>query len=417
MDNFIRNWIGLFILGSINNLPYVIVVSAAKTIADSFDERNQVGLVVGANVALSVVVKFGNTFFCLKTKYWIRYVLNAVIMLIGLFGVAYAFSFWFALVCIVFVGASAAFGENVALGYLRLFPSTLVNAWSSGTGMAGVLGAGIYIIFGCVVGAGGENTEKLKSLTKYAFLLTTPFVVLYMISYFFIIKPPRSEDEVEDVPPQSGNVQDSGEEGETGEDRRPLMHDAVSGDEQVFEAPAERLKTYEEPMCRKIFRCFKITSWLSFNLCAVYLFEYIVQGCAAKVRPKSEYNIGCPELYAALSLCYQAGVFVSRSSVQLLRIQRVEVLTILQGINMFIWLFDVHYKFMPTSILPAVMIYVGLLGGASYVNIFYRLLHDDIYPDKDRELCINIVAIFITLGIVLGTVSETILFNTVLKTD
>ncbi|XP_060082904.1 battenin-like [Ylistrum balloti] len=417
MDNFIRNWIGLFILGSINNLPYVIVVSAAKTIADSFNERNQVGLVVGANVALSVVVKFGNTFFLLKTRYWIRFVINAILMLIGLFGVAYAFSFWFALVCIVFVGASSAFGENVALGFLRLFPSTLVNAWSSGTGMAGVLGAGIYIIFGCVVGAGGQNTAQLKDLTKYAFLLTTPFVALYLISYFFIIKPPQSEDIETNVQRsvRSGNVQEG--RAEEKEDERPLMHDAASGEEQVFEAPAEQLMINEETMCRKVLRCLKITGWLSFNLCAVYLFEYIVQGCAAKVRPKSEYNIGCPELYAALSLCYQAGVFVSRSSVQLLRIKRVEILTILQAVNMFIWLFDVHYKFMPTAILPAVMIYVGLLGGASYVNIFYRLLHDDKYPDQDRELCINIVAIFITLGIVLGTVSETILFNTVLKSD
>ncbi|KAK3101015.1 hypothetical protein FSP39_000281 [Pinctada imbricata] len=49
--------IGLFILGSINNLPYVIVTSAASTIADSFNKRNDVGVVFGANVALSVIVK------------------------------------------------------------------------------------------------------------------------------------------------------------------------------------------------------------------------------------------------------------------------------------------------------------------------------------------------------------------------
>ena len=57
-----------------------------------------------------------------------------------------------------------------------------------------------------------------------------------------------------------------------------------------------------------------------------------------------------------------------------------------------------QYKFMPVSILPALMIYVGLLGGASYVNIFYLLLHDNKYPEKDRELCINIAAVFITFG-------------------
>ena len=50
------------------------------------------------------------------------------------------------------------------------------------------------------------------------------------------------------------------------------------------------------------------------------------------------------------------------------------------------------------TILPALMIYVGLLGGASYVNIFYLLLHDSKYPEKDRELCINIAALFITFG-------------------
>jgi hypothetical protein len=42
-----------------------------------------------------------------------------------------------------------------------------------------------------------------------------------------------------------------------------------------------------------------------FQLCIVYMFEYVAQGSAAKVRPKSEYNKGCPELYAGLSLCYQ----------------------------------------------------------------------------------------------------------------
>lgn len=412
-----RNWLGLFILGSINNLPYVIVVSAAKTIADSFDENNQVGLVFGANVALSIVVKLANTFLLLKTRYWIRYVINAVLMLIGLFGVAYAFSFWFALVCIVFVGASAAFGENVALGYLRLFPSKMVNAWSSGTGMAGLLGSAIYITFGCVVGAGGQNTDKLKNLTKYAFLLTSPAVLLYLFSYFVIIKPPKPEvsQEEEAGSIASGNIQDE----EEVEEYKPLLHDAVSGEEKVFEVPPhlQNVHTSQETTFRRILRCFKVTGWLSFNLCAVYLFEYVVQGCSAKVRPKSEYNVGCPELYAGLALCYQAGVFVSRSSVQLVQIKRVEVMTILQGINMLIWLFDVHYKFIPTAILPALMVYVGLLGGASYVNIFYCLLHDEKYPEKDKEFCINIVAIFITLGIVLGTAAETILFNTVLKLD
>lgn len=406
--SYYRNWVGLFLLGTINNLPYVIVTSAASTIADSFGKKNLIGLVFGANVALSAVVKTVNGAFMLKVPYWIRYVINAILMLIGLFGVAYAPSFWFSLVCIMCVGASSAFGENVALGYLRLFPSKMVNAWSSGTGMAGVLGSVIYIAFGCVVGAGGDNQVHLRHLTQYAFLLTSPAVAVYLFSYFFIIKAP-DQSPIAEEPSQ---IQSDPER------EKLLGNNAVNcADSDIEEHVANVLAGPKESWVKRIWRCTRLVLWLAFNLFAVYLFEYVAQGCAAKVRPKKEYNIGCPELYAALSLCYQAGVFVSRSSVQLVQIRRVEVLSVLQCINMVLWVIDVHYKFIPVTILPALMIYVGLLGGASYVNIFYLLLHDTKYSDKDRELCINITALFITFGIIGGTVLETILFNTALKND
>ncbi|XP_061181505.1 battenin-like [Saccostrea echinata] len=397
MEFSLRNWIGLFLLGSINNLPYVIVTSAAKTIADSFDKRNDVGVVFGANVALSVLVKAINGLFLLKVPYWIRYVVNAGLMVIGLIGVAFAFDFWFAIVCIVVVGSSAAFGENVALGYLRLFPSKSVNAWSSGTGMAGILGSAIYIIFGCSIGE-SNKTSQLKTLTKYAFLLTLPAVAVYLIAYFFVIKAPKEDDTV-----RRKDVQDP-----LNEEKRSILQDTDS--ENTTFVP-------KESVFRRLRRCWGLVWWLSLNLCAVYLFEYVAQGCAAKVRPKSEYNKGCPELFAALSFCYQSGVFASRSSVQLFQIKRVEILSFLQFLNMILWIIDVHYKFIPVYILPALMIYVGLLGGASYVNIFYLLLHEEKYPEEDREFCINITSLFITGGIVLGTGLETALFNTVLKSD
>jgi len=401
----LRNWVGLFLLGTINNLPYVVVTSAASTIATSFGKKNLIGLVFGANVGLSAVVKVLNGAYLLNVPYWIRYIANAVLMLIGLFGVAYAPSFWFSLVCILFVGASAAFGENVALGYLRLFPSKLVNAWSSGTGMAGVLGSLLYVVFGCVVRAPGSGTNTdsesqvhLRHLTQYAFLLTSPFVGIYLFSYFFVIKTPTVDP--------THLVQTVDAAGES-DDREPLIG-------KLPDTDSPSLLGQKESYCQRIVRCIRLVWWLALNLFAVYLFEYVAQGCAAKVRPDSEYHVGCPELYAGLSLCYQAGVFVSRSSVQLMKIRRVEILSVIQLVNMLLWIIDVHYQFLPVAILPSLMVFVGLLGGASYVNIFYLLLHDDKYPEEDRELCINITALFITFGIVGGTVFETLLFLYVL---
>ncbi|VDI01087.1 battenin [Mytilus galloprovincialis] len=314
MGSDLRNWIGFFLLGSINNLPYVIVTSAANTIADSFDQRNNVGVVFFANVALSVIVK----------------------SLAGL--QALASQFLSAAEFSVFVGASAAFGENVALGYLRLFPSKFVNAWSSGTGMAGVLGSTIYIIFGCAVGAGGDNTAKLKNLTKYAFLLTSPVVVVYLLAYFWIIQiPPESESLTKD----DSDIQ---------KEKQRLL-DSEDGE---LDEISESVEPVEESALKRILRCFKLVSWVSLNLAAVYMFEYVAQGSAAKVRPKTEYNKGCPELYASLSLCYHKYTELNNKGPEL------------------------------------------------YASL---------------ELCINIAALFITVGIVSGTAVETLLFQTALKND
>jgi hypothetical protein len=38
--------------------------------------------------------------------------------------------------------------SSVTLGFLSLFPSKMVNAFSSGTGLAGILGSLIYVTFG-----------------------------------------------------------------------------------------------------------------------------------------------------------------------------------------------------------------------------------------------------------------------------
>jgi len=61
------------------------------------------------------------------------------------------------------------------------------------------------------------------------------------------------------------------------------------------------------------------------------------------------------------------------------------------------------------------MIFVGLLGGAMYVNVFYLVLHDEKISDEDRELCINIVAIFITMGIIVASAFVILADNTFLK--
>ncbi len=61
------------------------------------------------------------------------------------------------------------------------------------------------------------------------------------------------------------------------------------------------------------------------------------------------------------------------------------------------------------------MVYVGLLGGGSYVNIFYLVLHDPNISPLNRELCVNITAIFINVGITLASAFILVMDNTFLE--
>ena len=54
-----RNWIALFVLGTINNLAYVVVLSGASSMAKSFNASSEIGLINYADVALGLVAKAG----------------------------------------------------------------------------------------------------------------------------------------------------------------------------------------------------------------------------------------------------------------------------------------------------------------------------------------------------------------------
>jgi hypothetical protein len=54
---FWLTWLGFFVLGTVNNLPYVVVGSAAKAIAGHYCELNLIGAVTWANVGCGFLAK------------------------------------------------------------------------------------------------------------------------------------------------------------------------------------------------------------------------------------------------------------------------------------------------------------------------------------------------------------------------
>lgn len=100
---------------------------------------------------------------------------------------------------------------------------------------------------------------------------------------------------------------------------------------------------------------------------------------------------------------WQAGVFLSRSSLSIVRIHRIWILTAIQSGNFVIWLLQARYQFLNIWLQFALMVFVGLCGGAMYVNTFASLVGDVRIADTDRELAINFTAFAINGGI---TVSD-----------
>nr|XP_054761710.1 battenin-like [Lytechinus pictus] len=401
--HFRRNWVGFFLLGLSNMLPYAMVSAAANSIARSYHKEGFVATIYGAVGSTTIVVKLLNTFVLTRVSYTIRFTTNTLVLLLGIAGVAYAPTFITAIFAVVIVGASYAFGENLALGYLSKFDSRLVNAWSSGCGCAGLISALFVIAAGCLIKPTLDKASDLKEVDWYSFLACCPFVFLYLIAYLMVIVEAPGESALSQVNGYSVNP------AHVTDDNPRTEQDSLLGHEQSLSQGEPRRLTMSDR-----WRCFKLIWKLGVNLAIATFATFVCRVASAKAEDKSKYNQDCPELFVSLQLCFQAAQFASLSSVQHIKIRRVDVLAAIQFINAVIWIVNTVYKFMPVYILPAYMVFIGLIMGAIYVNTFYMVHNDDIFPTEHRDLLANMTGTFLTVGVSLCSILMTVLYKKVL---
>ena len=71
------------------------------------------------------------------------------------------------------MGSGEALGEVNVLGYLRSLPGDFISGWSTGTGFAGVAGAGLTLIF------------KIRGIeTQLLYLFLSPLTIIYFVLFF-----------------------------------------------------------------------------------------------------------------------------------------------------------------------------------------------------------------------------------------
>jgi battenin len=122
------------------------------------------------------------------------------------------------------------------------------------------------------------------------------------------------------------------------------------------------------------------------------------------------------EAYSVIYNSYSFGVMFSRSSLYLLRIPQVTSITITQACNMVMWLmFALYMPLHNIGWLVCLMIFVGLLGGASYANIFDIVLKSDKLQLKEKELASTICIIMYDIGMLFAGIVGYVLDAYVLK--
>lgn len=207
--------------------------------------------------------------------------------------------------------------------------------------------------------------------------------------------------------------------------KKPDNKQMVIDEEEYDDDGQESIISYnvnnKESLYKKVMRCYNLCFFRSWMIAFVYLFEYVISVGLASISNTNLSTKKQDNIYIYLSVCYQIGVFISRSSISLFTINRFGILTFLQFINVILWHIQCYTLFFSKYIgiwfEYILMIYVGLLGGLMYVNVIHNLLCDRInIPNKnDRELCLNIVLIHIVFGMLSSSIYTLIMDNTFFK--
>ena len=357
--------ITMFLIGIINNTPYVIGIASAERVAESFKNPTYVGIILFANTFSGIFSRFLNNFLvAINLSYLISFFINIIIMISGLLFCAFAKVFWLTCIGVFFIGFSSNLGETIILCYITSKrKQILLGPWGSGTGMAGIAGAGYSLI-----------CSACNISIFWSFIGVAPVAVVYgLLFYLIIAKSP--EEEIE-----SKNQPDT-----------PMLNSQSETDYQE-----DKLNGYDI----SILNGYK---FLIFNCGAVYFLEYVIQGVFSHNCLSAEKAKTHRYMFSLLNLMYQIGVFISRSSISFFVFKKVWILTLFQLLFFILWLFQGLYHFMGMPFLISTMIIVGLFGGCSYVNIFHLIMNSQTLSTKQKEMVTSWNSFFIALFIVLST--------------
>jgi battenin len=360
------------------------------------------GTVLLADVIPSVFVKATAPYYIHLVPYnirvWLFSALSACgMLLVGLSSTARdASGITVKMAGIVLASMSSGGGELSFLGLTHYYGSSSLAAWGSGTGGAGLVGAGAYALLTTTFGLSVRGT-----------LLASALLPLIMLFSFFVVLPHG---------PLKAAKHDAAAYSALPDEEEAEDHpDSVRSSTSLLAQPHERsispayahqpnLQSAWHSLMTKLRRAKALVVPYMLPLFLVYVAEYTInQGVAPTLlfplaeTPFKQFRAFYPT-YGAI---YQLGVFISRSSLPFVRVRTLYTPAVLQVLNLVGLTAHAMYPFIPTVwFVFGIVFWEGLLGGLVYVSTFAAIREE--VAEEDREFSLGATTVSDSAGICLA---------------
>ncbi|XP_058130305.1 battenin [Anopheles ziemanni] len=377
-----RDLVAYWILGLCNNYGYVVMLTAAHDILKELEGNDgdhgksvqvsgapcnklSTGAILLADILPALVVKSVASFLPLAKH--VRIFLCVAAAAAGFLLTAFATVEWVLFLGVIATSFSSGLGEATFLAYATYFNKNVISTWSSGTGGAGIAGSLSYT---------GLTELGLTPKTTILIMLVVP--ALEAAAFWLLL---RHKDT--DKPAEPEEAKEKVEE---------IDYSTLPEDERPLENWSQRIRYIPSLFIFMI------------PLILVYLLEYYINQGLFELVYFPGIWLSQSGQYRWYQVIYQIGVFISRSSVNLIQFRHVWIMAVFQFLNVVYFTFEAIYYFTPSIwIIFVLILWEGLLGGGGYVNTFYRIQTD--VPAARREYAMMVTSISDSVGIALAGVA------------
>lgn len=373
----------------------MIILSAAQDLVGSGVPK---GVVLLADVLPSFITKLIAPYFIHRVPYSLRVLVFIALSGSGMLILALtppSKSVPVKMVGVVLASLSSGGGELSFLGLTHYYGPMSLAGWGSGTGAAGLVGAGLYVAM----------TDWWGFSVRSSLLLSACLPIIMFFSFFVLLpKGPLRQNatlkEYTAVPEQDLDEEDV-ENMPQGAASSALLAPGPASTATAFSAHQQPTPTDAASLRTNLRRAKKLFMPYMLPLLLVYIAEYTInQGVAPTLlfplssTPFKEFR----EFYPMYGFLYQLGVFISRSSIPFVRIHNLYLPSFLQIGNLAFLTAHAMYDFIPSVYFIFIIVFwEGLLGGAVYVNTFAEIL--DKVPSEEREFSLSATSVSDSGGI------------------